>query len=104
MSPLLTSSWGWLKTQGFNSTLTEPVDTSGNRSDQIREKNPNLHPELKEHLTALCNDKKTTIVVLSGSKSEVLDKVRLEFSFFLLYPQFVLYQNHLIALTELCGV
>ncbi|XP_052887098.1 alpha,alpha-trehalose-phosphate synthase [UDP-forming] 1-like isoform X2 [Gossypium arboreum] len=68
---------------GFNSTLTEPVDTSGNRSDQIREKNPNLHPELKEHLTALCNDKKTTIVVLSGSKSEVLDKNFAEYDMWL---------------------
>ncbi|KAG8502364.1 hypothetical protein CXB51_000321 [Gossypium anomalum] len=68
---------------GFNSTLTEPVDTSGNRSDQIREKNPNLHPELKEHLTVLCNDKKTTIVVLSGSKSEVLDKNFAEYDMWL---------------------
>ncbi|KAH1120710.1 hypothetical protein J1N35_003870 [Gossypium stocksii] len=68
---------------GFNSTLTEPVDTSGNRSDQIREKNPNLHPELKEHLTGLCNDKKTTIVVLSGSKSEVLDKNFAEYDMWL---------------------
>ncbi|XVE92646.1 hypothetical protein REPUB_Repub01dG0116500 [Reevesia pubescens] len=33
-----------------------------------------LHPELKEPLTALCNDPKTTVVVLSGSNSRVLDK------------------------------
>ncbi|CAK9134172.1 unnamed protein product [Ilex paraguariensis] len=32
-----------------------------------------LHPELKEPLSALCSDPKTTIVVLSGSSRNVLD-------------------------------
>ncbi|KAJ6894107.1 hypothetical protein NC652_028009 [Populus alba x Populus x berolinensis] len=32
-----------------------------------------LHPELKEALTALCSDRKTTIVVLSGSDRKTLD-------------------------------
>ncbi|XP_044472787.1 alpha,alpha-trehalose-phosphate synthase [UDP-forming] 1-like [Mangifera indica] len=58
---------------GFNATLTEPVDTPGRRGDQIREMELKLHPELNEPLTALCNDPKTTIVVLSGSDRSVLD-------------------------------
>ncbi|KAG5551503.1 hypothetical protein RHGRI_009800 [Rhododendron griersonianum] len=59
---------------GFNATLTEPVDTPGRRGgDQIREMDLKLHPELKETLTALCSDPKTTIVVLSGSGRSVLD-------------------------------
>ncbi|KAJ9560776.1 hypothetical protein OSB04_005936 [Centaurea solstitialis] len=53
---------------GFNVTLTEPV------GDQIREMDLKLHPELKEPLTRLCNDPKTTIVVLSGSDRAVLDE------------------------------
>ncbi|EXB54073.1 Alpha,alpha-trehalose-phosphate synthase [UDP-forming] 1 [Morus notabilis] len=58
---------------GFNATLTEPVDTPGRRGDQIKEMDLKLHPELKEPLRALCNDPKTTIVVLSGSDRNVLD-------------------------------
>ncbi|KAJ4726520.1 Alpha,alpha-trehalose-phosphate synthase 1 [Melia azedarach] len=58
---------------GFNATLTEPLDTPGRRGDQIREMELKLHPELKEPLTALCRDPKTTIVVLSGSDRIVLD-------------------------------
>ncbi|KAA8524040.1 hypothetical protein F0562_010529 [Nyssa sinensis] len=59
---------------GFNATLTEPVDTPERRGgDQIREMEPKLHPELKEHLTILCSDPNTTIVVLSGSDRNVLD-------------------------------
>lgn len=65
-----------LKLQGFNATLTEPVDTPGRRGgDQIKEMDLKLHPELKLPLTALCNDPKTTIVVLSGSDRTVLDDV-----------------------------
>ena len=75
LSILFPSSCGWSKTQGFNATLTEPVDTPGSRGDQIKEMELKLHPELKEPLTALCNDPKTTVVVLSGSDSHVLDKV-----------------------------
>ncbi|XP_038998490.1 alpha,alpha-trehalose-phosphate synthase [UDP-forming] 1-like isoform X2 [Hibiscus syriacus] len=59
---------------GLNATLTEPVDTPGSRGDQFKEMDLKLHPELKEPLTALCNDPKTTIVVLSGSKRDVLDE------------------------------
>lgn len=58
---------------GFNATLTEPVDTPERRGDQIKEMELKLHPELKEPLSALCNDPQTTIVVLSGSATEVLD-------------------------------
>ncbi|KAJ4977088.1 hypothetical protein NE237_002194 [Protea cynaroides] len=60
---------------GFNSTLTEPVDTPGGRGgDQIKEMHLKLHQDLKESLETLCNDPKTTIVVLSGSNRNVLDK------------------------------
>nr|AFJ06909.1 trehalose-6-phosphate synthase [Camellia sinensis] len=60
---------------GFNATLTETVDTAGRRGgDQIREMELKLHPELKEYLTALCSDPKTTIVVLSASGRRVLDE------------------------------
>ncbi|XP_061970131.1 alpha,alpha-trehalose-phosphate synthase [UDP-forming] 1-like [Populus nigra] len=59
---------------GFNATLTEPVDTPGRRADQIKEMELKLHPELKEALTALCSDRKNTIVVLSGSDRKALDK------------------------------
>ncbi|CAL5390953.1 unnamed protein product [Camellia sinensis] len=60
---------------GFNATLTETVDTPGRRGgDQIREMELKLHPELKEYLTALCSDPKTTIVVLSASGRRVLDE------------------------------
>nr|ADO16162.1 trehalose-6-phosphate synthase [Petunia x hybrida] len=59
---------------GFNSTMTESVDTPGRRGgDQIREMELKLHPDLKEPLTAICNDPKTTVVVLSGSDRSVLD-------------------------------
>ncbi|CAH1440305.1 unnamed protein product [Lactuca virosa] len=58
---------------GFNSTLTEPVDT-GRRFDQFKEMEPRLHPEAKEALKRLCDDPKTTIVILSGSHHSVLDK------------------------------
>ncbi|KAK9268947.1 hypothetical protein L1049_000713 [Liquidambar formosana] len=59
---------------GFNATLTEPVDSPGRRGgDQIKEMELKLHPELKEPLTALCSDPKTTIVVLSGSDRNILD-------------------------------
>jgi trehalose 6-phosphate synthase/phosphatase len=61
--------------QGFNATLTEPVDTPGRRADQIKEMELKLHPELKEALTALCSDRKNTVVVLSGSDRKALDKV-----------------------------
>lgn len=59
--------------QGFNSTLTEPVDTP-ERPDQIKEMELKLHPALKEPLTVLCNDPKNTVVVMSGSHRDVLDE------------------------------
>ncbi|GMY37796.1 alpha,alpha-trehalose-phosphate synthase [UDP-forming] 1-like isoform X1 [Fagus crenata] len=57
---------------GFNSTLTEPVDALG-RNGQIKEMELQLHPDIKEPLKKLCDDPKTTIVVLSGSDRTVLD-------------------------------
>ncbi|KAK2982513.1 hypothetical protein RJ640_012758 [Escallonia rubra] len=59
---------------GFNATLTEPVDAPGRRVDQFKEMELKLHPDLREPLKKLCNDPKTTIVVLSGSERSVLDK------------------------------
>nr|XP_023925878.1 alpha,alpha-trehalose-phosphate synthase [UDP-forming] 1-like [Quercus suber] len=57
---------------GFNSTLTEPVDALG-RNCQIKELEFKLHPDIKEPLKKLCDDPKTTIVVLSGCDRTVLD-------------------------------
>ncbi|XP_052207545.1 alpha,alpha-trehalose-phosphate synthase [UDP-forming] 1-like [Diospyros lotus] len=69
---------------GFNATITESVDTPGRRGgDQIREMELKLHPELKEPLTALCNDPNTTIVVLSGSSRAVLDDNFAEYNMWL---------------------
>lgn len=52
------------------------MDTPGRRGgDQIKEMELKLHPELKESLLAICNDPKTTVVVLSGSDRNVLDDV-----------------------------
>ncbi|KAL3522595.1 hypothetical protein ACH5RR_015429 [Cinchona calisaya] len=59
---------------GFNSTLTEPVDTPGRRIDQFKEMELKLHPDLKDPLEKLCNDPKTTVVILSGSDRNVLDE------------------------------
>jgi trehalose 6-phosphate synthase/phosphatase len=58
--------------QGFNGTLTEPVEKTG---DQIKEMELKVHPELRQPLTALCSDPNTTVVVLSGSGRKVLDDV-----------------------------
>ncbi|KAL4565203.1 hypothetical protein LXL04_029288 [Taraxacum kok-saghyz] len=59
--------------QGFNATLTEGIDKR-HQGDQIREMDLSLHPDLKETLTRLCGDPKTTIIVLSGSGRDVLDE------------------------------
>lgn len=64
-----------LTLQGFNATLTAPVDFLGRRGGQIREMEPKLHPDLKEPLKKLCDDPMTTVVVLSGSDRNVLDDV-----------------------------
>ncbi|XP_017414416.2 alpha,alpha-trehalose-phosphate synthase [UDP-forming] 1-like [Vigna angularis] len=67
---------------GFNATLTEPVDALG-RAGQIRELEPKLHPNLKGPLKKLSDDPQTTIVLLSGSNREVLDKNFSEFNMWL---------------------
>ncbi|CAH2037263.1 unnamed protein product [Thlaspi arvense] len=53
---------------GFFGTLTEPM------SNQTEELDLKLNPELKGTLKALCNDPKTTVVVLSRSGRDILDK------------------------------
>ncbi|MBA0739798.1 hypothetical protein Gogos_013033 [Gossypium gossypioides] len=58
---------------GFNATLTEPVDTLGRKDSQINEWEPKLRPDLREPLRKLCDDPKTTVLVLSGSARNVLD-------------------------------
>ncbi|CAK7350328.1 unnamed protein product [Dovyalis caffra] len=58
---------------GFNATLTEPSSTQGVRGGHIRELQSKLHPELKETLKKLCDDQRTTIVILSGSDRAILD-------------------------------
>ncbi|CAN6443575.1 unnamed protein product [Victoria cruziana] len=59
---------------GFNATLTSIVDSPARRgADQIKEMELTLHPDLKEPLTILCSDPRTTIVVLSGSDRNILD-------------------------------
>lgn len=67
----------FVNNQGFNATLTEPIETPGRRGgDQIKEMELKLHPELREPLRNLCSDPDTTIVILSGSDRNVLDDVR----------------------------
>lgn len=61
--------------QGFNATLTEPLDANGRRIDQFKEMQLKLHPDLKDPLKKLCDDPRTTIVVLSGSDRSLLDEV-----------------------------
>ncbi|ESQ35106.1 hypothetical protein EUTSA_v10009417mg [Eutrema salsugineum] len=53
---------------GFFGTLTEPMN------NQTEELDLKLNPELKGTLKALCNDPKTTVVVLSRSGRNILDK------------------------------
>nr|CAB3460965.1 unnamed protein product [Digitaria exilis] len=70
--------------EGFNSTLTEPVESSGRRGgDQIKEMELKLHPDLKGPLKALCEDEHTTVIVLSGSDRSVLDENFGEFKMWL---------------------
>ncbi|KAK1368857.1 Alpha,alpha-trehalose-phosphate synthase (UDP-forming) [Heracleum sosnowskyi] len=59
---------------GFYATLTEPLDAHGRRIDQFAEMQHQLHPDIKDPLKKLCNDPRTTVVVLSGSDRSVLDK------------------------------
>uniref|UniRef100_A0A2P2MBQ6 alpha,alpha-trehalose-phosphate synthase (UDP-forming) n=1 Tax=Rhizophora mucronata TaxID=61149 RepID=A0A2P2MBQ6_RHIMU len=60
---------------GYNTTLTEPVDALGRRDGQIKDLEPRLHPDLREPLKKLCDDHRTSVVVISGSKRAVLDNV-----------------------------
>ncbi|KAM7257094.1 hypothetical protein ACFE04_012835 [Oxalis oulophora] len=59
---------------GFNATLTEPLNALGRRGSQIRDMDPKLNPELKEPLKMLCDDPRTTVIVLSGSQRTNLDE------------------------------
>ncbi|XP_072979954.1 alpha,alpha-trehalose-phosphate synthase [UDP-forming] 1-like [Typha angustifolia] len=69
---------------GFNATLTESVESSGRiGGDQIKEMELKLHPDLKASLAILCDDKQTTVVVLSGSDRSVLDDNFGEFNMWL---------------------
>ncbi|KAL8236077.1 hypothetical protein R6Q59_017158 [Mikania micrantha] len=58
---------------GFNATLTEPVNADG-RVDQFKEMELNLHPELKDPLKKLCDDPRSTVVIVSGTHRNVLNK------------------------------
>ncbi|WOL11113.1 alpha,alpha-trehalose-phosphate synthase [Canna indica] len=58
---------------GFNATMTESIESPGRTgSDEIKELK--LHPDLRGPLATLCNDAQTTVVVLSGSDRNILDK------------------------------
>ncbi|KAL3643574.1 Trehalose-6-P synthase/phosphatase complex synthase subunit [Castilleja foliolosa] len=59
---------------GFNATLTGPVDTQGRRIDQFNEMDLKLNPDLKEPLRRLCDDPRTTVIILSGSDRKSLDE------------------------------
>lgn len=69
------------------------MDAQGRRIDQLKEMELKLHPDLKEPLRKLCNDPKTTVVVLSGSDRNVLDEV----SYF---PKLASFYQHLYLLTD----
>lgn len=59
--------------QGFNSTITATVEAP--RRDQIKESKLGLHPGIKEALKILCSDPNTDVVILSGSKRDILEEV-----------------------------
>ncbi|RID57837.1 hypothetical protein BRARA_F01187 [Brassica rapa] len=62
---------------GFFGTLTEPMN---NQNEELDLK---LNPELKRTLKALCSDPKTTVVVLSRSGKNILDKIFGEYNIWL---------------------
>uniref|UniRef100_A0A162B8C4 Uncharacterized protein n=1 Tax=Daucus carota subsp. sativus TaxID=79200 RepID=A0A162B8C4_DAUCS len=68
---------------GFYATLTEQLDAHGIRIDQFKEMQLQLHPDLKDPLKKLCDDPRTTVVVLSGSDRSVLDENFGEFNMWL---------------------
>lgn len=59
--------------QGFNSTITAAVEAP--RRDQIKESKLGLHPGMKDSLKTLCSDPNTDVVILSGSRLDVLEEV-----------------------------
>ncbi|KAF8080678.1 hypothetical protein N665_0929s0030 [Sinapis alba] len=62
---------------GFFGTLTEPMN------NQNEEQDLKLNPELKGTLKALCNDPNTTVVVMSRSGKNILDKIFGEYNIWL---------------------
>lgn len=65
--------------QGFNATVTGPVEgpkkKPDQRADQVRDMKLGLHADIKEPLKALCAEVNTDVVILSGSERSVLDEV-----------------------------
>ncbi|PWA56232.1 Glycosyl transferase, family 20 [Artemisia annua] len=51
------------------------MNATKRRISQFKEKQLNLHLELKEPLEKLCDDPKTTVVILSGSHRSVFDEI-----------------------------
>ncbi|CAM6105282.1 unnamed protein product [Calypogeia fissa] len=69
---------------GFNSTMTAQVEAPRRRGpDQIKEMKLRLHQGLRRTLSILCDDPKTTIVILSGSEREILDEAFRDFDVWL---------------------
>lgn len=70
------------------------------RNGQIKELEFKLHPDIKEPLKKLCDDPKTTIVVLSGCDRNVLDDVH---SFFLNSLTILSHVNYALGLITSCS-
>ncbi|XP_024375261.1 alpha,alpha-trehalose-phosphate synthase [UDP-forming] 1 [Physcomitrium patens] len=66
---------------GFNSTITAAVEAP--RRDQIKESKLGLHPGMKDSLKTLCSDPNTDVVILSGSRLDVLEEVFGEYGIWL---------------------
>ncbi|XP_016672101.2 alpha,alpha-trehalose-phosphate synthase [UDP-forming] 1 isoform X1 [Gossypium hirsutum] len=58
---------------GFDATLTEPLDALWRKGNQIKELKHKIRSDLREPLRKLCDDPKTTVLVLSGSNRNALD-------------------------------
>lgn len=69
--------------QGFNATVTGPVEgpkkKTDQRTDQVREMKLGLHADIKEPLKSLCAEENTDVVILSGSERSVLDEVSITY-------------------------
>jgi trehalose 6-phosphate synthase/phosphatase len=62
--------------QGFHETLTEQVQSFEiGASDQTASMKLKLNPEFKGPLKTLCDDKDTTVIVVSGYGRIILEKV-----------------------------